>query len=511
MKRKITSRPEACVQPSAGGEKRIIGARLGLLAAGLLTLTAALLIGAQGVQAAALAVVSSNVELTSTPVPGASPVMRLGYAVAGDSPPLLYLPSADGCSIAHGAGDGGSQVPSRGGGCWLAGAMATADVRDWGASISANDNASAINAAVAYAAASGPKDVTLAPGVEKIASPIRIFGPQAGHLRLHGPGDAQSAYLKLANGSQDGVTIISDASVSLENFTIVAAPGASSGNCVELSGLALENTGSSIQNLNTTNCWTAIRTNAAQEWIIRNANLASNSNAGIIVENSYNEDHGDSTIADTYISNSTASAATGIIQNSGGGLKLSNTKIIGPPSSTCYELALNAKSGTSDLLVSNVSCENMKNGFLLSTKSPAATFLNVQLTGVEFENVLYPVQVVDAGTPWLRGLTITGGTMSVASGGVGMAVGNAQDVAISGEVISCSLAPCTGISAGSKARGFALLYDRATTPWPALPGGFVALNLVDGVLRASQWPQVCGEGSQGVIRNNDGVIVVCPR
>lgn len=66
-------------------------------------------------------------------------VMRMGYAVAGDAPPLTYVSSSSACSLNAGAGDGGSQVPSSDGKCWLAVFGQCLDVSEWGANGSPGD------------------------------------------------------------------------------------------------------------------------------------------------------------------------------------------------------------------------------------------------------------------------------------------------------------------------------------------------------------------------------------
>jgi hypothetical protein len=62
-------------------------------------------------------------------------VERLGYATVGDGPQVIFTASASGCSLNSGAGDGGSQVPTHDGKCWLASLppAGAVDVRIWGA------------------------------------------------------------------------------------------------------------------------------------------------------------------------------------------------------------------------------------------------------------------------------------------------------------------------------------------------------------------------------------------
>lgn len=65
-------------------------------------------------------------------VPG-SVIILQGYRVAGDMPSASYTLSASACSLNLGAGDGGSQIPSVTGGCWLIAPQTIWDPHWWGA------------------------------------------------------------------------------------------------------------------------------------------------------------------------------------------------------------------------------------------------------------------------------------------------------------------------------------------------------------------------------------------
>ncbi|HEY1880117.1 MAG TPA: hypothetical protein VGG68_09315, partial [Caulobacteraceae bacterium] len=93
----------------------------------------------------------NNAALASQAANGAGPTWRYGFAARGDGPPLLFRPQSAPCSLNGGAGDGGSQVPSSDGGCWLASFPTLLDLRFWGAK---NDGSADIvpawNAETAY-------------------------------------------------------------------------------------------------------------------------------------------------------------------------------------------------------------------------------------------------------------------------------------------------------------------------------------------------------------------------
>lgn len=101
---------------------------------------------------------------------------RVGFATWGDSPEVLYTPSNSACSLNAGAGDGGSQVPSADGKCWIAQFTGQADLRAWGASPSAVElvNDTAIDNAFAWACANQRKVVVPYPGA---TTPYLIKAP----------------------------------------------------------------------------------------------------------------------------------------------------------------------------------------------------------------------------------------------------------------------------------------------------------------------------------------------
>jgi hypothetical protein len=97
-------------------------------------------------------------------------VWRNGFTVAGDAPPLFYLPSNSACSLNAGLGDNGSQVQSADGKCWLAVfPPAGIDFREFGADATGvSDAAPPINAALALAKTLTNPHFILSPGTYTI-------------------------------------------------------------------------------------------------------------------------------------------------------------------------------------------------------------------------------------------------------------------------------------------------------------------------------------------------------
>jgi hypothetical protein len=105
----------------------------------------------------------NNSVLSSLPST-AGTITRLGYATNGDSPALIFTPSGLACSLNGGSGDGGSQVPTSDGKCWLAQFVGTADASQFGASPSASASANAAALQNWLNVASSSVRLTIGPG-----------------------------------------------------------------------------------------------------------------------------------------------------------------------------------------------------------------------------------------------------------------------------------------------------------------------------------------------------------
>jgi hypothetical protein len=106
--------------------------------------------------------VDNNTALSALASNYATSVVRLGFASAGDAPPVTYTPTGSACTLNAGAGDGGSQIPTSDGKCWIAKTIQTVDPRIWGAKEDcATDDTAAVQAAVNYALAPATQAKTL--------------------------------------------------------------------------------------------------------------------------------------------------------------------------------------------------------------------------------------------------------------------------------------------------------------------------------------------------------------
>ena len=101
--------------------------------------------GANGTQRSALNSLpllphkATTAALQGTPSTTFAALIRDGVAAPGDAPLLMYVPSNLPCSLNSGAGDGGAQVPSLDGKCFLVVPPTSGmDIREWGATLAAD-------------------------------------------------------------------------------------------------------------------------------------------------------------------------------------------------------------------------------------------------------------------------------------------------------------------------------------------------------------------------------------
>lgn len=101
---------------------------------------------------AALPLVENTGQLSGLASTAYSSVQRLGYATAGDAPPLQFASSSNSCTAHSGAGDGGGCVPASDGGSWTATHPASGvDVRQFGCKLDGvTDNAVCMQDAADY-------------------------------------------------------------------------------------------------------------------------------------------------------------------------------------------------------------------------------------------------------------------------------------------------------------------------------------------------------------------------
>lgn len=121
----------------------------------------------------AIAHAASNTVLSSLSTVNYGTIIRDGHTSVGDAPAISYTKSAAACALNSGAGDGGSQIPSADGNCWIANfPSGPYDVREWGAKADGStDNFTAVSEDLAYASANGG-GIYFGTGIYKINSQL---------------------------------------------------------------------------------------------------------------------------------------------------------------------------------------------------------------------------------------------------------------------------------------------------------------------------------------------------
>lgn len=127
-------------------------------------------------------------------------VLRLDTVIGVGAPPVVYTSSSNACSLNAGAGDGGSQVPTSDGKCWIGHfSQGGADVRDFsGAQLCnyANDATAALQAAANYAN-------SVIGGSALVACPLAVAGQVTlpSSTRLTGVGPLFYHGMQITNSS----------------------------------------------------------------------------------------------------------------------------------------------------------------------------------------------------------------------------------------------------------------------------------------------------------------------
>ena len=156
--------------------------------------------------------IATKAALAATASTAYTAVNVIGYYAAGDAPPAQYLSTASACSLNSGAGDGGGQIPSSDGKCWVInlGPAIEADPRRWGAKCdqTTDDNA-AYTSAMAYLNSLGggilrqpPKACLVAVSANlTIPSNVTIYGNEAAYFGNYGVNNATAPYTLLHSSS----------------------------------------------------------------------------------------------------------------------------------------------------------------------------------------------------------------------------------------------------------------------------------------------------------------------
>ncbi len=195
------------------------------------------------------------------------------------APPLYYRPSGAPCTLNAGAGDGGSQIPTSDGKCWLAifppGPM---DVREWGADpTGATSAVAAITAADATANALG-REVYFAGGTYNLPTCI---APLTGAY-WHGDG-RDRAFLASSSATNCSV-IINNPAVQLRDLGFTSSVTKTSGSTITVASNDVK-----LLRLNMIAPWTGITLNTGTITLMMDdVEVINNIGDGIVINNCLN-------------------------------------------------------------------------------------------------------------------------------------------------------------------------------------------------------------------------------
>ena len=176
--------------------------------------------------------------------------------------------------------------------------------------------------------------------------------------------------------------------------------------------------------------------------------------AGVSIANTFNADSGDGAITNCVFSNPFSTGA-GIIQQGGGGLKITGNKFLGGANG--YLLSYTGTTSTSDLLISNNSFEMAHSASIVFARtSGTATFNQVVITGNQF--ALSGAHIASGDTSgFLSEVVITGNSFSewtgYGSNTYAIGLNKVSDFIISGNLFLGNGGTSTGISSVDCAYG----------------------------------------------------------
>jgi hypothetical protein len=283
---------------------------------------------------------------------------------------------------------------------------------DYGVTFNGSDDAAAWQAAVNAAIAQNLA-VASPCGTSSIGSPIVIGGA----LEFSG-GGLDCTTLKPTAAGQAAISVTTQAAVTLRDFSVSCAAAGQTGISISPTGAA--NSGSSISRVRVTQCGIGYAMMNAASWVLRDFFFNAPSgviSVGVAIANKDNVDVGDSVLSGATISGliPAVPGAVAIEQYSSGGLKISDSKIIGWYYG--YLLNLAAGAATSDLLISNNSFEWVAHGAIAFNHQGSGSFSNVAITGNQIGlggATSFCVQN-GGGAGWLSNVGITGNRLQCAT------------------------------------------------------------------------------------------------
>lgn len=185
---------------------------------------------------------------------------------------------------------------------------------------------------------------------------------------------------------------------------------------------------------------------AVAHFTVSNSKFINYTAAGIVVQNSYHADSGDSFIGGCTFNTSFAGGSAGVVQASSGGLKLFGNKFLG--GSYGYRLSFTGAMTTGDLMIVGNSFEQAAlAAIVLERASGSNGFGAVTISGNQM--AINPIGVYVDGSGFLSQLAITGNVIAVGPGGTyGISIGSCNLFTIVGNTLIGRNSGDVGIATG---------------------------------------------------------------
>lgn len=243
-----------------------------------------------------------------------------------------------------------------------------------------SDNTSLINAGITSMSAVYGGILYLPPGVWYYNSDINVGVP----ITIQGSGK-QTTFLRAMTNTQNGLNILTDSAVTIRDLTLDTSLTKTGGAGIVVNGTGVGttyNSHSRFDNVIVNGHYQGIYFTRAAYWTMTCCAIAGYVLDGVTVRNLGTADAGDSQIIGCLFEGEGTSSGSAILLQSGGGLKITASKILGGT----HGIHVNIIDGTTGILVCNGnSIENLSGyGGLFQRSAGAYSFSIIKLTGNEF-------------------------------------------------------------------------------------------------------------------------------
>lgn len=230
-------------------------------------------------------------------------------------------------------------------------------------------------------------------------------------------------------GSADIITFTGGGSVTspiFRDFSLTPISTKTDGAGINFAPFSGEVAYANLSNIQVFSMPIGIHFTAANNWSVTECKFVNYTTAGIIVENTVNSDSGDGVIANSLL-NTGVTTGSGILQKSGGGVKVTGCKFNG--GAYGYNLQFNSTS-TGDLVIVGNSIENCTQAAInFARTTGTGSFSNVVINGNQI--ALVPVGIFTDNSGFLSLLNISGNNIRI-FGGLAIGLQNVFALMITG-------------------------------------------------------------------------------